>query len=136
MNKLYEAVVTSKGGRNGHIMSSDGILDLKVTFPREMGGTGIGTNPEQLFAGAFSACFEQALIHMADLHKIKLESTSVRANVSVSEDSTGSFQISVDLHVKLDGCDAPEKLIKLANAACPYSKAVRGNIPISVNLEQ
>lgn len=134
MNKLYEAVVTSKGGRNGHIKSNDGILDFNVAFPKEMGGTGEGTNPEQLFGAAYASCFEQALLHMAEVHKIKLEETSVTANVAVFVDESGSFHLSVKLDLKLTGCDAPDKLSKLAHAACPYSKAVRGNIPVEINL--
>lgn len=134
MNKLYEAVVTSKGGRNGHIKSSDGILDFNVAFPKEMGGTGKGTNPEQLFGAAYAACFEQALLHVAQTHNIKLDSTEVTANVSVFADEIGAFSLGVRLDIKLEGCDDPEKLVKLAHAACPYSKAVRGNIPVEINL--
>lgn len=134
MNKLYEAVVTSKGGRNGHIKSSDGKLDFNVAFPKEMGGTGDGTNPEQLFGAAYSSCFEQALLHMADVHKIRLNGTSVVANVAVLQDETGGFNLSVRLDVKLEGCDEPEKLLKFAHVACPYSKATKGNIPVELNL--
>ena len=134
MKKLYEADVVSKGGRSGHIKSSDGVLDMKVTFPKEMGGEGDGTNPEQLFAGAYAACFEQALKHVAGLHNIKLDDTSVRAKVAVSEDESGAFNLSVKLEVTLIGCDQADKLIRLANAACPYSKAVKGNIPVDIEL--
>lgn len=134
MNKLYEAVVTSIGGRNGHIKSSDGKLNFNVAFPKEMGGTGDGTNPEQLFGAAYASCFEQALLHMADVHKIRLNGTSVTANVSVLQDETGGFNLSVRLDVKLEGCDEPEKLLKFAHAACPYSKATKGNIPVELNL--
>lgn len=134
MNKLYEAVVTSKGGRNGRIKSDDGMLDFVVTFPKVMGGTGEGTNPEQLFAGAYASCFEQAVKHMADVHDIELKDTSVTARVAVFADETGAFSLGVKLEVKLEGCDAPEKLVKLADAACPYSKAVKGNIPVEIVL--
>lgn len=134
MNKLYEAVVTSKGGRNGHIKSSDGILDFNVAFPKEMGGKGGATNPEQLFGAAYAACFEQALMHIADTHKIKLEGTEVTAKVTVFADEIGAFSLGVKLDIKLEGCDEPEKLAKLAHAACPYSKAVRGNISVEINL--
>lgn len=134
MNKLYEAVVTSKGGRNGKIKSSDAKLDFNVAFPKEMGGIGEGTNPEQLFGAAYASCFEQALLHMADVHKIKVDETSVTANVSVLQDEAGGFNLAVKLDVKLVGCDQPDKLAKLAHAACPYSKAVKGNIPVEINL--
>lgn len=135
MNRLlYEAVVTSKGGRNGKIKSNDGKLDVNVAFPKEMGGTGEGTNPEQLFGAAYASCFEQALLHMADVHKIKVDETSVTANVSVLQDESGGFNLAVKLDVKLVGCDSADKLAKLAHAACPYSKAVKGNIPVEVVL--
>lgn len=134
MNKLYEAVVTSKGGRNGKIKSNDGILDFNVAFPKEMGGTGGATNPEQLFGAAYASCFEQALIHVADIHKIKLEGTSVTANVSIFADDSGAFSLGVRLDLKLEGCNEPEKLAKLAHAACPYSKAVKGNIPVEIKI--
>ena len=134
MNKLYEAVVTSKGGRSGKIKSNDGILDFNVEFPKEMGGKGGATNPEQLFGAAYASCFEQALIHVADTHKIKLEGTQVTANVSVYADELGAFSLGVRLDIKLDGCDEPDKLTKLAHAACPYSKAVKGNISVELKL--
>lgn len=132
MKELYTAVVTSQGGRNGKIKSEDNQLNLNVAFPKEMGGTGEGTNPEQLFGAAYASCFEQALIHMADIHKIKLDSTKVEAHVSVLQDETGGFNLQVKLKVKLNGCDEKDKLIKFAHAACPYSKAVKGNIPVEV----
>lgn len=134
MNKLYEAVVTSKGGRNGKVKSSDGILDLNVAVPKEMGGEGGATNPEQLFGAAFASCFEQALIHFAPIHNIKLDDTSVTASVSVSTDDSGAFNLGVKLEVTLIGCDDPERLIKIAHSACPYSKAVRGNIPVEIEI--
>lgn len=134
MNKLYEAVVTSKGGRSGKIKSNDGILDFSVEFPKEMGGKGNATNPEQLFGAAYASCFEQALIHIAETHKIKLDGTQVTANVSISADEIGAFNLGVRLDIKLDGCDEPEKLVKLAHAACPYSKAVKSNIPVELKL--
>lgn len=134
MKTLYEAVVTSKGGRNGKIKSSDGKLDFNVAFPKEMGGTGEGTNPEQLFGAAYASCFEQALIHVAEMHKIKLEGTEVTANVSVFSDDAGAFNLGVRLDVKLEGCNEPDKLAKLAHIACPYSKAIKGNIPVEIKL--
>jgi len=134
MKKLYEADVTAKGGRNGHVKSSDGFLDLKLAFPKEMGGEGGATNPEQLFGAAYASCFEQALILIAESHKIKLEDTTVTAKVSVLSDDNEAFNLSVKLDVKLVDCDAPDKLIKLAHAACPYSKAVKGNIPVEIVL--
>lgn len=134
MKKLYESDVVSKGGRTGSIKSSDGLLDFKVDFPKEMGGKGEGTNPEQLFAAAYASCFEQALLHMAEVHKIKVDDTAVRVKVSVSADDAGSFHLGAKIEVTLKGCDESDKLIKLANAACPYSKAVKGNIPVEVEL--
>lgn len=132
MKKLYEAVVTSKGGRNGKIKSSDGILDFPVAVPKEMGGEGGATNPEQLFGAAYASCFENALIHFAKLHNIKLDDTSITAFVSVLTDDTGAFNLEVKLEVTLVGCDNPDKLVKIAHMACPYSKAVKNNIPVEI----
>lgn len=119
MDKLYETIVTSKGGRNGRIKSNDGKLDLNVSFPVEMSGTGEGTNPEQLFGAAYASCFEQALLHVADIHKIKVDETSVTAKVGILQDEAGGFNLSLELD---------------AHAACPYSKAVKGNVPVEINL--
>jgi Ohr subfamily peroxiredoxin len=124
--------VTSKGGRNGKIKTNDGILDFPVAVPKEMGGAGGATNPEQLFGAAYASCFENALIHFAKLHNIKLDDTSVTAHVSVLADETGAFNLEVKLEVTLVGCDNPQKLVKIADLACPYSKAVRGNIPVEI----
>lgn len=132
MNKLYEAVVTSKGGRNGKIKSSDGLLDFPVAIPKEMGGEGGATNPEQLFGAAYASCFENALIHFAKIHGIKLEDTSVTAKVTVLADDAGAFHLEVMLEVTLVGCDSPDKLVKIAHAACPYSKAIKGNVPVEI----
>lgn len=132
MKELYTAVVISKGGRNGKIKSNDGKLDLNVAFPKEMGGTGEGTNPEQLFGAAYASCFEQALLHIAETHKIKLDSTKVMAHVSILQDEVGGFNLSVKLEVELQGCEEKDKLIRLAHGACPYSKAVKGNIPVEI----
>jgi osmotically inducible protein OsmC len=132
MKKLYEAVVTSKGGRNGWIKTDDDILDFAVAVPKEMGGKGEATNPEQLFGAAYASCFENALIHFAPIHNIKLEGTSVTAFVAVLADEKGAFNLEVKLEVTLIGCDNPEKLVKIAHAACPYSKAVRNNIPVEI----
>jgi len=134
MKKLYETAVTAKGGRNGKIKSSDGILELKLAFPKQMDGEGGATNPEQLFGGAYASCFEQALILIAESHKIKLEDTEVTANVSVLSDDNESYNLGVRLDIKLVGCGEPDKLVKLAHAACPYSKAVKGNIPVELKL--
>jgi len=134
MKKLYEASVTAKGGRNGEVKSSDGLLDVKLAFPREMGGDGGATNPEQLFGAAYASCFEQAVLLIAESHKISLEDVSVTAKVAVLSDDQEAFNLGVDLEVKLVGCDAPDKLLALAHAACPYSKAVKGNIPVEVKL--
>lgn len=132
MKNLYTAIVTSKGGRNGKIKSDDGKLDFNVAFPKEMGGTGEGTNPEQLFAAAYASCFEQALLHMADIHKIKLDSTKVTAHVSLLQDEAGGFNLAIKMEAELNGCEEKDKLIKFAHAACPYSKAVRVNIPVEI----
>lgn len=137
MSTLYKAIVTSQGGRNGQIESSDGILNMKVSMPKELGGVGGATNPEQLFAAGYAACFENALIFVAKKENLKLTSTAVTAVVGIGPNATGGFALSVELKVKLPDLDrdAAQKLVDLAHATCPYSNATRGNIPVEITIE-
>ncbi len=134
---LYTAVATATGGRNGHVKSSDDVLDLQVRMPKELGGSGGAyTNPEQLFAAGYSACFDSALNHVARLQKIKIEST-VTASVSIGARAEGGFQLGVELHVAIKGIDqaAAETLVATAHQVCPYSNATRNNIEVKLSVE-
>lgn len=134
MEALYTAVATSVGGRNGHVRSSDGILDLEVKPPKEMGGPGGSyTNPEQLFAAGYSACFGSALNHVALLKKKKIES-SVTAKVSIGNKKDDGFQLAVEMDVHIPGIDQneAEELVKEAHQVCPYSNATRNNVEVTL----
>lgn len=136
MKALYEAVVTSEGGRNGHVKSSDGFVDLKVAVPKEMGGAGNASNPEQLFAAGYAACFESALQHVAEQRKTPLKSSKVVAKVQIGPNTTGGFQLAVLLEVYLPGFgkDEGKILMELAHKVCPYSNATRNNIDVGLTL--
>lgn len=129
MEKLYEAEVTTLAGRNGHAKSSDGLLDVDVRFPKEMGGTGDGTNPEQLFAAAWSACFGTSLTVVAGIEKIKIGEVTVTAKIGVLHDN-GNFDLGAHLLVKINDVDydTAKKLVEVTTSICSYSKATKGNI--------
>ena len=138
MEALYTASATAHGGRNGTVESSDGILDLDLTMPKEMGGPGDegATNPEQLFAAGYSACFENALRRVARRQKKNLsEDTSITANVGIGRDGNG-FGLKVELIGHIPGLlrEEAEALMHDAHQVCPYSKATRGNIEVELSL--
>ena len=132
-NVLYRATATATGGRDGRAVSNDGAIDARLTTPRELGGGGgDGTNPEQLFAAGYSACFLGALKFVAGREKIALPAdTSVTGKVGIGPIPTG-FGIEVDLTVALPGLarDQAESLVQQAHVVCPYSNATRGNIDV------
>ena len=134
---LYTATATATGGRDGRARSSDGFLDVQLTTPRELGGQGgTATNPEQLFAAGYSACFIGALKYVAGAQKIKLPSDlSVTGNVGIGQ-IPGGFGLSVELQINLPGVEreAAEQLIEAAHKVCPYSNATRGNIAVTLQL--
>lgn len=134
---LYTAHATSTGGREGTSKSSDGVLDLKLTTPKEMGGNGAtGTNPEQLFAAGYSACFIGAMKYVAMTQKIALPAdTSITADVGIGPIPAG-FGIQVTLNVTIPGMEraAAEKVVHAAHGVCPYSNATRGNIEVTLNV--
>ena len=130
---LYQAHATSTGGRDGTAVSSDGVINLKLTTPRELGGAGgNGTNPEQLFAAGYSACFIGAMKFVAMKQKIALPAdTSIAATVGIGQIPAG-FGIEVDMKVSVPGMDraAAQALVDAAHQVCPYSNATRGNIEV------
>lgn len=140
MEALYTASATAHGGRNGTVESSDGILDLDLTMPKEMGGPGDegATNPEQLFAAGYSACFENALRRVAGRQKKHLdEDTSITANVGIGRDGNG-FGLKVELVGHLPGIprEEAEALMHAAHEVCPYSKATQGNIEVQLSVAE
>lgn len=134
---LYRAQATANGGRDGRAVSSDGVLDVKLTTPRELGGAGgNGTNPEQLFAAGYSACFLGALKFVAAREKVQLPAdTSITGEVGIGAIPTG-FGIEVELKISLPGLDADtaRALVDKAHVVCPYSNATRGNIDVTLTL--
>lgn len=137
MSSLYTASATAVGGRNGKVTSSDGVLNFEVRIPKEMGGPGGAfTNPEQLFAAGYAACFDSALAFVARSQKVTLTSTSVNAEVGIGPNKTGGFLLAARLKVKIEGPDreTAQKLLEAAHQVCPYSNATRGNIEVSLEL--
>lgn len=134
---LYEATATATGGREGQAKSSDGALAVQLSTPRELGGAGgSGTNPEQLFAAGYSACFLGALKFVAARQKQALPAdTQVTAKVGIGQIPTG-FGIEVALHIAAPGVERAtlEDLVNQAHIVCPYSNATRGNIDVSLTV--
>ncbi|WP_186387595.1 MULTISPECIES: organic hydroperoxide resistance protein [unclassified Stappia] len=136
---LYTAHASATGGRTGNAKSDDGRLEVTLSTPKELGGDGgAGTNPEQMFAAGYSACFLGAMKFVAGQQKLKLpEETQVAADVGIGprDDGTG-FGIAVTLTVTIPGLDKAEAqtLVEKAHVVCPYSHATRGNIPVTLNV--
>jgi len=134
---IYTASAASTGeARNGHVQSTDGILDLDVRVPKEMGGAGGATNPEQLFAAGYAACFHQALKLVAGQAKVDASDSEVVADVSIGDNGNGGFQLAVQLEVTIPGADATtaQQLAEQAHQVCPYSNATRGNIEVALTV--
>ena len=134
---LYQAKATATGGREGTAKSSDGILDVKLSTPKELGGAGgAGTNPEQLFAAGYSACFIGALKFVGGQEKIAVPAdASITGTVGIGQ-IPGGFGIEVALEISLPGVDraVAQSLIEKAHQVCPYSNATRGNINVTLTL--
>ncbi len=135
MSKVYEAVVTSQGGREGHVKSSDGILDIRVSLPKSMGGNDQHTNPEQLFAAGYAACYENALIYLGRAKKLDTTGSQVTAKVGLVM-TNGEADLTAHLFVTLPNVEkfVAQKLIDEAHKTCPYSKATKGNIEVKIDL--
>ncbi|MET9874060.1 organic hydroperoxide resistance protein [Actinacidiphila glaucinigra] len=136
MDPLYTAVATANG-RDGRAVSSDGQLDLALAMPPALGGNGQGTNPEQLFAAGYAACFASALALVGRQAKVDTSEISVTAEVTIGKDDT-SFALAVVLRAELPSeleNEAGRALIEQAHQVCPYSKATRGNIPVELVVE-
>ncbi len=137
MKTLYTASATTVGGRSGHVKSDDGVLDLDLSLPKEMGGAGGNkTNPEQLFAAGYSACYGSALQAVAKKRKVDLGDFTVTAEVSIGKTEEDDFQLSVILDTYIPGVDVEtgEELVNAAHEVCPYSRATRDNIDVTLNL--
>ncbi|WP_030980213.1 organic hydroperoxide resistance protein [Streptomyces sp. NRRL S-1824] len=137
MEALYTAVATATHGREGRAVTSDGKLDLQLAIPVEMGGSGQGTNPEQLFAAGYAACFASALGLVGRQAKIDVSDAAVTGEVGIGKQGEG-FGLAVTLRVELPGTvdeATGRKLVEQAHQVCPYSNATRGNIPVELVIE-
>ncbi len=137
LNKaLYTAEATVKGGRDGHGRSADGVLDLDIRPPVELGGPGGGTNPEELFALGYSACFQSAMGVVGRRMHVDTSDSEVTGRVTLGTIDGGAFGIAVELDVHIPGVDAEtaEQVVKGAHEVCPYSNATRGNIDVTLKV--
>ena len=133
---LYTAEAVSTGdGRNGHVTSSDKLLDFDLAMPPELGGSGKGTNPEQLFASGYAACFHSALKLVAGRSRVNVDGSTVTARVGIGPEGEG-FGLEVTLLIELPGVDhtQAQQLTDAAHQICPYSRATRGNINVDLRV--
>jgi len=137
MNPIYTATAHATGdGRNGHARSDDGFVDFDLRIPKEMGGPGGATNPEELFAAGYAACFHSALKLVAGQQKLDVNGTEVSASIGIGPLDDGGFGLSAALVIyapKLDKATA-QTLAEAAHKVCPYSTATRGNIEVSISV--
>ncbi|MAN28067.1 MULTISPECIES: organic hydroperoxide resistance protein [Mesonia] len=137
MKKLYTAKATAAGGRSGNVTTDDGKIDKSLSVPKGLGGDGgDGTNPEQLFGSAYAACYGSALELIAEKEGVDLGDFSVTATVSIGKTEEGDLQLAVILDSYLPGVDVEtgENLVNKAHEVCPYSRATRDNIDVTLNL--
>jgi Ohr subfamily peroxiredoxin len=134
MAMAYATTATTKGGRDGRAVLEGDKLALAMALPKELGGSGEGHNPEQLFALGYSACFGQAVLLLAKKHGLDGQAAKVTCSVTLDKDAT-SFALAVDLKLQIPGADKAkvEALLEDAHEICPYSKATRGNIPVTLS---
>ncbi|HEY2428531.1 MAG TPA: organic hydroperoxide resistance protein [Acidimicrobiales bacterium] len=133
---LYTAAATAWGGREGRAASSDGRVDVMLAIPKEMGGSGEGTNPEQLFATGYAGCFHSALKLVARQRQADVSESAVTVHVSLVANGPADFGIGAAIEAEMPGLDraTAQELLEAAHATCPYSKATRGNIPSTITL--
>lgn len=134
MKPIYTASVTSVGGRNGRVESSDGAVKLALAAPPPLGGNGNGANPEQLFAAGYAACFAGAMDYIARQKKLSPGEITIASKVAIGPDDSGAFTLAVDLSITAPGLNQAdaEDLVARAHEACPYSRATRGNIEVKL----
>ncbi|MFD4029134.1 organic hydroperoxide resistance protein [Streptomyces sp. NPDC058637] len=136
MDVAYTAVATAENGRDGRVSSDDGRLDVVVNPPKAMGGSGAGTNPEQLFAAGYSACFQGALGVVARQEKAGISGPTVTASVSIGRTRAGGFGLEAAISVSIPDVDraTAQALVEKAHQVCPYSNATRGNIQVELSV--
>ena len=134
MKTLFSAEATADKGRGGTVKDNDGLLQVTLGNPLKPGAEKAGPNPELLFAGAYSACYHGALLNAAKKHGVSGEGSKVRAIVSLREDDEGGYHLAVELHATLPGVDkaTAQKVMEAAHDTCPYSRALRGDAPVTL----
>ncbi len=137
MQTIYQTTASVTGGRNGKVKSNDGVLDLEVRLPKAMGGLSDDyTNPEQLFAAGYAACFDNALIYQGLQRKQRIKSQiDVRVSLQLSEPA--GYQLAVSIEADIEGVDreVAQELLEAAHQTCPYSKAIAGNVNVELILK-
>jgi Ohr subfamily peroxiredoxin len=138
MKVLYTAEATAWGGREGRSASSDGMLDVQLRIPKELGGPGGGTNPEELFAAGYAGCFHSALKRVAAGMELDVSESAITARVGLGANDTGGFGLAVELVGELPGLSAEQgrELLEKAHQVCPYSNATRGNVDVTLTLHE
>lgn len=138
MSTIYTTKAIAVGGRHGAVRTDDGLLDVQLALPTSMGGKGDATNPEQLFAAGYAACFENAVIHISRGNEAKVgdKDITVEATVGLEPNGTGGFALSVALDVAIAGLDqdTAEAIVEAAHLVCPYSNAIKGNIDVAITV--
>ena len=136
MSTLYQTRATAVGGRDGHVRTDDGLLDVTLSMPKALGGKEAGTNPEQLFAAGYAACFQSALAFVARQQKIGLTGSTVTGIVGLAPIEIG-FRLEVALEIETQGLSQveAEALVATAHKVCPYSNATRGNIDVALSVK-
>ena len=137
MSALYSTEARAVGGRAGHVKSSDGLISLDLAMPKELGGKGGATNPEQLFAAGYSACFESAMRFIAGKQKLSLTDAAVTAKIDLLPNGEGGFRLGAALTAETKGLDqaAAEALVAAAHKVCPYSNALKGNVDVALSVQ-
>jgi lipoyl-dependent peroxiredoxin len=134
--KLYTATVNVQGGRDGKAVSSDENLNVDLRYPKELGGNGSGTNPEQLFAAGFAACFEGAMGTVLRKKNIKAEGITIASHVTLGKDADDGYVLAITMDITIKGVETSmaEEIVAEAHKVCPYAKATRGNIEVISNV--
>ena len=135
MKVLYTTKAVASGGREGKVDVKDGGLSFKMAHSKELGGSGNGVNPEQLFAAGYSACFGSALLAAARSEKLPVKNPAIAVEVSIGTEEDGGFALSANIVATVSGISQQQadELVKKAHTICPYSKATRGNIPVTIS---
>jgi osmotically inducible protein OsmC len=136
MKAIYQTKAHANGGRNGKVATDDGLLSVELAYPKAMGGSGDKTNPEQLFAAGYAACFSNAILHVAKQTGIALKEAPVTAIIGIGANAAGGFQLSASLTVSLPGMEQAQanKLVSIAHQVCPYSNAIRNNVDVQLEV--